>query len=103
MTVTRSAFITEALTWEGTPYRHQGRLKGVGVDCIGLLVGVAHALGLTDYDLTDYDKRPDGSLRARMNEQLDPIPLNEAKAGDVLLFALAAARSDVGIVVDAST
>ena len=24
--------VAEALTWLGTPYHHQGRVKGVGVD-----------------------------------------------------------------------
>ncbi len=26
--------------WLGTPYRHQGRRKGVGCDCLGLVLGV---------------------------------------------------------------
>ena len=34
------AVVGEALSWLGTPYRHQGRKKGVGCDCIGLLLGV---------------------------------------------------------------
>lgn len=38
------AIITEALTWIGTPYRHQGRRKGVGCDCLGLLIGVWEAI-----------------------------------------------------------
>lgn len=32
--------VREALTWVGTPYRHQGRTKAVGCDCLGLLLGV---------------------------------------------------------------
>ncbi len=27
-------------TWIGTPYRHQGALKGVGCDCLGLVRGI---------------------------------------------------------------
>ena len=34
------AVVTEALSWLGTPYRHQGRKKRVGCDCIGLVLGV---------------------------------------------------------------
>lgn len=34
----------EALTWVGTPYRHQGHRKGLGCDCIGLVRGVWQAL-----------------------------------------------------------
>ena len=33
--------VTEARTWVRTPYHHQARLKGVGVDCAGLVIGVA--------------------------------------------------------------
>ncbi len=43
------ASIAEAArSWLGTPFKHQGRMKGVGVDCLGLLVGVALKLDLKD-------------------------------------------------------
>lgn len=32
--------VAEALTWLGTPYHQQGRVKGVGVDCGTLLCEV---------------------------------------------------------------
>ncbi|GJE41916.1 NlpC/P60 family protein [Methylobacterium soli] len=35
-----AAFVAEARTWLGTPYRHQASLKGVGCDCLGLVRGV---------------------------------------------------------------
>ena len=34
----------EALTWLGTPYRHQGFRKGVGCDCLGLVLGIWRAV-----------------------------------------------------------
>ena len=36
--------VAEALDWVGTPYRHQGARKGVGCDCLGLLIGVWRAV-----------------------------------------------------------
>lgn len=36
--------IAEAVSWIGTPYRHQGSTRGVGCDCLGLLRGVWRAL-----------------------------------------------------------
>ena len=42
----RLRIVAEALTWEGTPYHHQACVKGVGVDCAMLLVGIARACGL---------------------------------------------------------
>jgi NlpC/P60 family putative phage cell wall peptidase len=102
-TVERSRVVAEAKTWLDTPYRHQGRLKGVGVDCIGLVIGVCHALDLTDYDITGYDKRPDGSLRKTMETQLKTIPLHTAQPGDVLLFQFGTVPVHVGIMLDENT
>ena len=44
MPLTRSAIVAEARAFIGTPYRHQGSLKGVGCDCLGLVRGVWRAL-----------------------------------------------------------
>jgi cell wall-associated NlpC family hydrolase len=41
----RAAVIAEARTWLRTPYHHHQCLKGVGVDCAMLLVGVYRACG----------------------------------------------------------
>lgn len=38
--------LTIARSWLGTPFQHQGRLKGVGVDCIGLVIEVYREAGL---------------------------------------------------------
>ena len=42
----RQAIIAEARSWIGTPYLHQGRVKGVGVDCAMLLLEVYERAGL---------------------------------------------------------
>jgi NlpC/P60 family putative phage cell wall peptidase len=39
-----AAIVAEALSWVGTPYRHQGSRKGVGCDCLGLICGVWRAV-----------------------------------------------------------
>ncbi|WP_173931145.1 peptidase P60 [Chelativorans sp. Marseille-P2723] len=36
--------IAEALSWVGTPYRHQASRKGVACDCVGLLLGICRGL-----------------------------------------------------------
>nr|WP_321457685.1 NlpC/P60 family protein [uncultured Cohaesibacter sp.] len=38
--VTPAMIISEALSWIGTPYRHQASCKGAGCDCLGLIRGV---------------------------------------------------------------
>ena len=44
----RAAVVAEARSWLRTPYHHEARVKGVGVDCAHLLIGVfaAPSVGL---------------------------------------------------------
>lgn len=84
--VTRADIVDEARSWLGTPYRHQGRLKGVSVDCAGLLVCVARALGLPALDMTGYARRPDGTLRDFVHGQTDPVAPGAQQAGDIVIF-----------------
>ena len=42
--ITTQALIEEAKTWEGTKFQHQARLKGVAVDCVGLISGMVEKL-----------------------------------------------------------
>ncbi len=45
----RQAVIAGALTWERTPWVHQGRIKGSGVDCLMLLAEVFERAGLVPH------------------------------------------------------
>ena len=79
--------IAAARTWLGTPWRHQGRLKGVAVDCGGLILGVGKELGLLDFDTRAYGRIPDGQqMRALCEQHLLSKPIAEAAPGDVLLM-----------------
>lgn len=44
--MTREEIVSEALTWNNTPYHPAGRVKGVGVDCAQLIYCVYNTLGL---------------------------------------------------------
>lgn len=100
MTVTREQFVAEARTWLDTPFQHQGRIKGVACDCVGLVICTARALGLSEFEMTDYGRRPDGRLRPMLDLHMDAIPPAEAQAADVLLFAWNASPIHVGILTD---
>lgn len=101
VTITREQFVAEARDWLGTPYQHQGRLKGTACDCIGLVIGVSRAVGLDIPDAPDYGRRPDGRLCGALEAHLARIALQEAKGGDVLLFAWHATPIHVAILTDA--
>jgi NlpC/P60 family putative phage cell wall peptidase len=102
--------ITEARSWIGTPYQHQGRLKGVGCDCLGLVLGVWEALkGPLPEKVPPYGKdwaQVDARdpLAAAAARHLVPVPPGVIGAGDVLLFRWRphVAAKHLGIAVDAA-
>lgn len=86
-TVSSQAWVDWLLTLEGTPYRHQGRLAGVGLDCVGPLILAARHFGLQapEFDVTGYTAQPDGSLQPILEAHLDPVPRELLRPGDVVL------------------
>lgn len=89
---TPTEIITAARTWLGTPYHHQGRVKGVGVDCIGIIVGVAADLGF-NIDKDTYRAYPRQPPRGKsMLHEFAAVcgdPINEIKdlkIGDLAIF-----------------
>ena len=58
--VDSAAVVREARRWVGAKFAHQGRTDHA-VDCAGLVIKVAHSLGLSDFDFTNYSRRPDGA------------------------------------------
>lgn len=78
-----------ALELVGTPFHHQGRAAGVGLDCIGMVVLALREGGLVVRDRLDYSQRPDGkALREALlgHGACEVGDLTLAEAGDVLLF-----------------
>lgn len=108
--VTAADVVHEALTWRDTPFHHQGRLKGIGVDCAGVITRVANALGVSDFDTTDYPRVPDShTLKALCDEHMDreaagPDCAERAAPGMVILIRFGrhphhlAIRTFLGIV-----
>ncbi|MDX1974482.1 MAG: hypothetical protein SFT92_02275 [Rickettsiales bacterium] len=103
-----------ARSWIGTRFHHQGRLKCTatdkgGVDCLGLLVGIARELELTmedgtplsSLDQTDYTLTPDTDLlRQKLAQALLEIDPDDASLGDVLLLSMDGRPQHMGIVSD---
>jgi NlpC/P60 family putative phage cell wall peptidase len=91
---TREQVIIEARRWIGTPWKHQQFMRGVGCDCIGLIGGVALALGLPGAEewrdtpaFHNYGRRPDPELLLRGCDLLmQRIELGAARIGDVLVM-----------------
>lgn len=100
--VTRFDVVAEARQWLDVPYVHQGRSRA-GVDCAGLVIVVARALGLVapDFDVNGYARTPDGSsLLETCDELMTRIPLWELRPGNVLVLRFAQEPQHLGIVGD---
>lgn len=76
----------------GTPFKHQGRLVGVGLDCAGVIVHTFNSLNLPVFDRTDYGRTPNsGALESALDAQLSVervLPISDMKIGDILLFRI---------------
>ncbi len=94
----RDDVIREARSWLYTPYLHQGRTR-IGIDCAGLVIVVGKALGLVDYDTTNYQRRTHGqSFLHHFRANMDKVPVADVRPGDVMLFRDAAYACHSSIV-----
>ena len=91
--MTPDAIIDAARDLIGTPFRHQGRIPHLALDCAGLVVAVAQAVGADVRDATGYSRSPSGCL---LENALDGQPglvrvaqLAARQPGDVLLMRFA--------------
>ena len=83
----------------GTPFHHQGRIPGVGLDCGGLLAVVGHAAGLPVEDISNYPHIPaDSSFRALIERQTNKIQFNDLQLGDLVMFKFDKEAQHIGIV-----
>lgn len=84
--MTASDITTAALSLVGTPFHPQGRLPGVGLDCIGVMVCTAILSGMKIKDRTSYPLRPNGELMQEMDARLIRVR-GEMREGDVLVMS----------------
>jgi cell wall-associated NlpC family hydrolase len=88
---TKAKIVEEARRLLSSPFAHQGRGEK-GVDCAGLVILVAHRLGLSQFDCSGYRRLP-GAVDGRKIEdlcaaELRPIEFSAAEPGDVALFLI---------------
>lgn len=92
---TRQQVVDCALSFEGTPFSHQGREKGKKVDCVGIPLMVAGELKLLDINgqplhgdlYKTYSPDPAGQLVLQCCQQhLVQKTLNTLAPGDILVM-----------------
>lgn len=104
----RSRILVEALTWLNTPYHHQARVKGIGVDCAQLVAGVAENVfdRLKPINIEVYSV--EWHMHNREEKMCDIIesfgcsskPLEDRIPGDILTFQFGRVQSHMGILMN---
>lgn len=102
--VTRAEFIEEVKTYEGTNYRHQGRTKGVHVDCIGLIVCPLQALGWDLSYVPNTYRRIANPIELMVclydSNDVYTISFEESKPGDIVLLNIRGHPRHFGVLLD---
>jgi hypothetical protein len=100
--ITREQVVREARNLLGVRWVHQGRDPKFGIDCLGMLICISRAVGYEPQnDFTTYRRRSPGeALQAGLEAEMDLIPLEEVKDGDVvrILFPRDLEPRHVGII-----
>jgi cell wall-associated NlpC family hydrolase len=83
--MTPAQITAAALSMVDTPFHAQGRLPGVGLDCIGVMVCAALACGIPIKDRTDYPLRANGELKKELEARLTRV-YGAPQEGDILMM-----------------
>lgn len=95
-----------ALSYVGTPFRHQGRLPRTGtdpggLDCAGVIICVARQMKLVapDFDVVNYAQQPDKtSIVEACDKYLVRVSRQQAQPSDVLVMRWDAWPQHLGVM-----
>ena len=104
---TRAEIIAEARSWLKTPYRHQGRLKGIASDCAGMVNKVGESKGCVsseDANRKDYGREPDPiKMKAALDKLFIRVPKAEMRPGDIPWMRAQTKAQHIGILSERNT
>ena len=89
-----NSVVVEARTWIGTPYLHQGTVKGAGCDCLGLVRGVWRSRCGTEpqvvpaYSPDWSEPQGDEVLWRAARRHMRDVTMAPMAPGDVVLFRM---------------
>jgi cell wall-associated NlpC family hydrolase len=82
-----NSFVATVESYVGTPFHHQGRLPGVGLDCAGVVVCALREAGVEVEDITGYSRLPmQGLFLTMVKKQCDQVTFDDLQDGDLCMF-----------------
>jgi len=100
--MTPEDIVAAAMECKETPFKHQGRVPGRGMDCAGVLVHCFKRLELDYNDELGYPRNPfDGQLEKILDSQPSLVRVNNSdmRKGDVLCMRISSAPQHVAILI----
>ena len=97
--MTREQILSAARELIGTPWAHQGRTPGVGIDCAGVVVHILALNGIR-YDVSGYSYEPNGELTLHADSCLTRISKAAFQPADVLVFRIKKLPQHVALATD---
>jgi len=109
----RNQIIEEARSWIGTPFSHQGHIKGYKIDCVSLARELGVKFNILDTvikpEYIGYSRRPDrNKLKQACEDYLVSIPFSQLLPADLLLIQFEVEPAHIAIynidtIIHAST
>lgn len=103
----REDVVREAMTWGNTPYHPMAKIKGIGVDCGQLLIGVFENAGVIPIgECAPGQYSPEWHLHRSEEKYLHwvqkycDVAVGEPLPGDIAVFKFGRCISHAGIVLE---
>lgn len=103
----RKQVVDKAREYLGTPFQHQGRVKGISCDCVGLPLMIGQELGMIDktgalingQDSADYGPQPfDNGVHEEVKRRCMEKSITDLKEGDLVTIKMPTVACHVGII-----
>lgn len=100
----REQIVAAARALKGTPFQHQGRIPGRGIDCAGVPIVVANRCALVvNFEFKGYSRFPRPEMvRRELTKNMDLVPggFAAARTGDLAWISYLGYATHMGIVAE---
>lgn len=107
---TREDIVQEALSWIGTPFHDMAGIKGVGTDCLHLILRTFATCGIVEdfnplYSPQWFQHQEDPLFIAGLQARgaLKVVSVDKIRPADIMMYKYGRHAAHGGIVVDANT
>lgn len=97
--VTAQDVANVALECLNTEFHHQGRVPGVGLDCVGVAIYIRKKLGLSDFDITNYGPQPDPkTFRRILRREMIEVGVDDIGIGRLLSMGFPTNQQHIAVM-----